>query len=171
MQGLGQPVYPAVGQGAEPWDSPQYIGPGPHNLPPLGQRPGAVGFIPAIGMPTPTSDGPIAPPPTHITDSFHDAKLAGEQVVAVPNGSSLSVLPEPAYKRNLLGFRNSSATATPNIFIAFGTNATANAFLRLTQNQMVLFDNAVPQDEVFAFADAVGAQLTLVVGNYNPDAP
>lgn len=162
--GIGQPVQ--LLSERLPWNSPQSLGPGsPHNLPPPMLRPGQRQFQPVQSAnPSATvGGGPAAP----IDDRYHYAEFNGEQVVAV-GVASVSVLTEPAVRRNTLMFRNSGAT---NLFIAFGTGATTSSILRLAANEMALFDMVVPQDEVFAISDAAGGQLTIAVGNYTPGAP
>lgn len=147
-----------------PFEHPQYIGPGPHNLPAPIARPGQRGFIPVAGLPP--GMAPPDTPPMPFDDKYRYATLSGESIVAV-GVASVQALQEPAVRRNLLGFRNSS-TGGQNIFIAFGANATTNSFLLLTPNQMVLFDTVVPQDEVYCVASAAGGQLTVAVSNYVP---
>ena len=59
----------------------------------------------------------------------------------------------------MLLLRNSSAAA--NIYVSFGTNASLASILRITPNTMILMDVVCPQNDVFAFADAVNGFLTL----------
>ena len=149
----------------EPWDHPQRINPGPHNLPPPGQRPALKPFVPLLPGPG-MLPGPALPPgpAAKVIDGADYPLLAGESVRAV-GLAAIVVVPSPTALRNMLGFRNSGAT---NITIAFGTQATANSWLFLTPNQMLLFDTRVPQDEVWALSDAAGGQLTCVSSNYTP---
>lgn len=153
----------------EPWQAPQYLPGAPHNLPPRMDRPGMRVFSPASlpgGLTPAPSDpgGPVAP----VFDKHHYADLNGEQVIAV-GVASVQVLAESSTKRNMLGFRNSSAGANV-IFIAFGSNATTQSWLRLAQNEMVLLDVVVPQDEVYAISDAAAGSLTVIAGSISYEA-
>lgn len=104
--------------------------------------------------------GPVA-----VNDAHRYANLRGEVVVSVPTtaGGSL-VLVAPDVRRNMLFIRNSSATA--NLYIAFGLQASTNSILYLTPNQMVLFDTVVPQDDIWAIADAASAQITIAFSTF-----
>lgn len=160
----GPPVY--LLSGRQPWESPQSLGDGaPHNLPPPIARPGLRTFQPVMDPGLPAPLGPPGPS-TPVDDKYRYAEFNGEQVVAVGVADVLALV-EPPQRRNLLMFRNSGAT---NLFIAFGSVATANSVLRLTSNQMVLFDTVVPQDEVHCISDVAGGQLTIAVSNYAPGA-
>lgn len=94
-------------------------------------------------------------------DAMDVAEFNGELVIPV-GIASISVLPESIGVRNVLGFRNSSAAAC-NIFLAFGGPASANSWLLLVQNTMVLLDQRPPQDEVFAICSTAAGQLTVVL--------
>lgn len=85
------------------------------------------------------------------------ALLNGSTPLAVPNGSSILVFGNPNTVRNMLGFRNASATA--NIYLEFGGTASLKSWIRLVPTQIMLLDTTIPQDEVFAFADADAALL------------
>lgn len=99
--------------------------------------------------------------PSDIFDESRYATLNGETTVPV-GVASVFVLAQPASLRNMLGFRNVSAAATSVILIAFGSPATLQSWLRLAQNEMILFDDTIPQDDIYAIcADAAG-RLTYV---------
>lgn len=98
--------------------------------------------------------------PIHIYDESQYARLNGKQVFNVNNGASTSILPEANQLRNFLGFRNASASA--NIYIDFGSQADLNGWLKLTAGQIVLLDRSIPQDAVYAYADAASAVLVVV---------
>ena len=136
-----------------PFSAPQTIPGSPHNLP--SDRPV---FRPFVGVSGPApSTGPLSGGGFEIVDLHHYASLI-TGLVAVGIVSAVSpFLTESGNRRNFLGFRNNSATA--NVFLDFGVNATAGSWLRLTPNQIVLFDAVVPQNDVYAFADAVGGSL------------
>lgn len=94
----------------------------------------------------------------HIRDPHHYASIISS-FADVPNGSSIQVLQETVGRRNFLFFRNNSATA--NIYVEFKKDATTNSVLRLEPNTMILFDVVVPQDDVYAYADAASAILSF----------
>lgn len=100
-------------------------------------------------------------PIAEIFDAARFAELNGEIYAPVDVTSAL-VLQGPASLRNMLGFRNSSTSATAIVYIAFGGAATLSSWLYLAQNQMILFDAVVPQDDVYAISNESAAQLTIV---------
>lgn len=162
--GVGQPV--RLLSEREPWQSPQGLGPGsPHVLPAPLMRPGQRTFAPAINAPY-TPPGVAGGPAVPMDDRYHYADMNGEQVVAV-GLASLMVLASPAFRRNILAFRNSGTT---NLFLCFGNDASQSSVFRLAPNVMILFDTVVPQDDVFCISDAAGGQLSIGVGNYTPGA-
>jgi len=157
----GDPVegFPPVGLLYDliPVDHPQYIPPSPHNLPPSRDRPAQrsnrfAGMLPSD---VPTS-GPSYSDPAPVREDHRYARLT-ESVATVGNAVSAIVLPEPTTRRNFLSFRNNSAAA--NIYVAFGRDASLQSVFRLTPNQILLFDTVVPQDDMYALADAAAAQL------------
>lgn len=98
--------------------------------------------------------------PTEVFDPHRYARLVGEQTIAVAIvAPGTRVLTEPDTRRNMLLLRNASATA--NVYVSFGNEASLNSPIILTPGQMVLFDTVVPQDDVFAFADAAAAFITV----------
>lgn len=102
---------------------------------------------------------------TLVFDEHRYARLGGGQSYVLSATDSTLVLPESDTLRNFLGFRNTSAAA--NVFIDFGNAATAaSAWLRLEPNQIVLLDTVVPQDTVFAIADAAPASLVVIFSTY-----
>lgn len=100
-------------------------------------------------------------PIVDVFDASRYAELNGE--ITVPVGvASVFVIAGPSSLRNFLGFRNVSAASTSIIYIAFGNVASVNSWLILQQNEMILFDDTIPQDDVYAIcADAAGS-LTVV---------
>jgi len=114
---------------------------------------------------------PFGEPGFNPADTFDESqwvRLNGEIVVAVPNGASILALPAPNQIRNFLGFRNSSAAA--NIFISYGGPASLNSWIRLTPNTILEQDTRIPQDEIFAFADAAAGFL-ICVQSSTPGSP
>lgn len=100
-------------------------------------------------------------PIAEVFDPARFAELSGE--ISAPVGvTSALVLIGPASLRNMLGFRNASASATAIVYVAFGGAATLNSWLYLAQNQMILFDAVVPQDDIYAISNEAGAKLTIV---------
>lgn len=146
------------------YDHPQELPGAPHRVPP---------GVPALSRSSPLFtdlESPQAPPTTPsapgdgdalpFRDPHHYASLFEQTNVPIPNAvGGLMVLAEPANKRNWIMLRNNSAAA--NIFIAFGQAATANSVIRLTPNTMMLMDVVVPQDDMFAFADAAAGFLSF----------
>ena len=130
----------------EPWDTPQRFEGSP-NAPISTQVAGLV-------LPKAPSL-PIAPQATAIYDKSRFPMIS-EQIVACPQNSNL-FLSAPANKRVMLLLRNVSAAA--NVFVSFGTQASANSILRLTPNTIILMDAVVPQNDLYSFADAANGFL------------
>lgn len=102
-------------------------------------------------------------------DESQWVKLNGEIVVAVPNGSSILVLPPPTEIRNYLGFRNNS-TAGTDLLISYGGPASLNSWMRITVGTIILHDVRIPQDEIYAYADGPGG-LIVCVQSMTPGNP
>jgi hypothetical protein len=128
-------------QDRQAWDSPQRLDGSPRNRPDGVTRPGAA----AGGL-----VGVTAP---HWYSNLIEG-VAPVGVVAVQPAALAQVAPGV---RNLLMLRNSGAT---NLFIGFGSPATANSTLRITSNTIVLFDTVVPQNDIWVLSDAAGGQLS-----------
>jgi len=102
--------------------------------------------------------------PVEIFDAHHYATINGSFVTAVTNAApGVLVLSQPDSLRNLMLIRNSSATA--NLYIEFGSQATVASALKLAPDQIALFDTVVPQDDVYALADAAGGQISIQFSN------
>lgn len=165
--GLGTPV--ALDTSGFPYgagvDDPNFIPGSPHNLPPSKDRPAYRQFVPAGGgLPVTPSSGvpealPMAPERATVYDPFHFARPT-EGTFPVGVASAVALL-ETATKRNYLMLRNSS-TGAQVIFIAFGGNASLDSALRLDVNEIAFLD-PVPQQDMYAIADAAGAQLSYSV--------
>lgn len=123
------------------------------HIPVLPRSPKSLRFRVAISN---ENGGPDATP---IFDEHHYARLNGELVINVPNGSSQLALPGPATLRNMLQFRNASASA--NVYISFGAVASLNSLLKLAAGDQILYDVVVPQDDVFVYGDAASAVLII----------
>lgn len=89
-----------------------------------------------------------------------------ESSANVSTTQSALILTTPQGRRNMLAFRNTSATA--NIYLGFGSAATTNNVFRITPNGMMLFDTVVPQDDIYVIADAVSATLSFAYSNITP---
>ncbi len=77
--------------------------------------------------------------------------------------TSRLIINRTAQRRNFLALRNSSPAAEI-LFVAFNTAATAGSWLRLTANQVVLFDTVVPQDDVHVVSDSATGQVSYGFG-------
>ena len=144
---IGDPMNPdpgVFGRGISPWESPGRLNAGPRVDPPGIVRP-KVSFPGKAGA-------------THVTASHWYANIIeGFVAVAQNSGKFLDV---PVTVRNMLFLRNASAAA--NIFIGFGNQAsTASSILRLTPNTIILFDTVVPQNDLYAIADAAAGFLAF----------
>lgn len=112
---------------------------------------------------------PVRPPPgspggaVEIFDPHHYATCNGDLVLAV-GVLNIVALTQPDGRRNLLMIRNSS-TGVQNLFVSFGNTASVNSTVRLTPNTMILFDVAVPQDDVNIVSDAAAAQVSISYSN------
>jgi hypothetical protein len=94
-----------------------------------------------------------------VQDPWRRGIVNGTIVAAVPQQSTL-VLSQSDVSRNFLIIRNTSTLA--NVYINFGNDANAGlSTLLLAPNGFVGFDVVVPQDDVFAIADAAGGQLSI----------
>ncbi len=113
------------------------------------------------GVPT-GQRGPNRPGVSEVYEPHRYATLNGSTNLAVAQTSAL-VLSSPTVRRNFLGFRNTSATA--NVFLEFGNDASQNSVFKLTPGTMILFDTVCPQDDVYAIADAVSAFLSVTYSN------
>ncbi len=135
----------------EPWDSPQYIPPSPHNLP---ARPD-----PAVDVTADFGRGE-----TLISEPYRYASIVA--LTFITSTTSIKFLDQPIGKRNLLGFRNVSTVAGQIIFIGFGRDATTQSWLRLTPGTIVLFDTVVPQDDLYAVCEAGTPVLSYIYSTF-----
>lgn len=123
------------------WDGPQRLDGSPRNLPNQTTRPGAA------------AGGLIGVTAPHWYSNLIEG-VAPAGVVATQPAALAQVAPGV---RNFLMFRNSGAT---NLFIGFGSPATANSTLRISANTVVLFDTVVPQNDIWVLSDAAGGRLS-----------
>lgn len=94
----------------------------------------------------PMEDSPPQIPPSHPY-----ANVA-QSATAVGTVSKL-IIPQSAARRNFLAVRNASPAAEV-IFVSFDVAATSLSWLRLSANQIALFDTVVPQDNVYVVSDS-----------------
>jgi hypothetical protein len=131
----------------EPWSNPQYTPNSPHNIP---RRELAQSTTPGVGESLSVREG------------FRYASLI--EVSLTIGTTSVKFLDQPIAKRNMLGFRN--ASSVQNIYISFNSDATLTTWLKITPGAMMLFDTVVPQDDLYAIADAANAVLTYVYSTF-----
>lgn len=157
------PVVPLGG--LTPWDQPQSLNQVPRD------------FVPAVGPIV--GRAPMAPPQfapgqqaadvQTIRDPHRYAILSGSARLNVGTTSGL-ILASPPTSRNFLVIRNVSAAA--NIFVDFGIAADITRTpIRLIPNAILIFDDVVPQDDVFAIADAAGGVVGISFSNVNYQVP
>ena len=135
-----------------PWESPLYIPGSPHNLP----------SRPEPGLQTTTRTSASADT-QNIREIYRYASVTSLSVTI--GTTSFKFLDQPIGKRNFLGFRNAS-TASQNIYIDFSSQATTGSWLLLAPGTTILFDTVVPQDDLYAIADAAGAQLAYAYSTF-----
>jgi hypothetical protein len=142
-------VYPpvSINDAVTPWGVPQHM-PGRSSVQ-AGQ-----GMLP--GSTSTPQPGDVDAQP--VRDPHHYASLVS-QYLPISNLTSAKIVDAPRGRRNLLMIRNSSVAA--NIFIDFGKEASLFSVLRLVPNQIILFDNVVPQDDVYALADVANGVLSF----------
>lgn len=163
------PVMPAVGLRSDlaPVDHPQYMPSSPHRLPPLGQRPPNRALSTLMAPPSAGSQAPQASVPTVAFEKHRYASVV-EGNVAVGLVSA-QFLQEPSTLRNFLGLRNASPGGGANIYIGFARDASSASWLVLVPGQVILFDVSVPQDDLYALADAAGGLLSYAFSTFSPE--
>ena len=153
---------PSYGQAAEfgptlsvlePWQSPQFLTPAPHNLP---KRTDPGTTTQSAGI---TQSGESLP----IRDSYRYASLVTASITV--GTSSIKFLDQPIGKRNFLGFRNAS-TAGQIIYIEFNSQATVGSWLAIPAGTLVVFDTVVQQDDLYAISSAAGGQLAYAYSTF-----
>ena len=143
-------LYPPVGylSPLEPWASPTFLPPSPHNLP-----------SETAGVSSDVEKSVI-----NVSESYRYASVIDVQITT--STTSVQFLDAPIGRRNLLGFRNNSSTAGENIFISYGRDATVNSWLRLTPGTIVLFDAVVPQDDLYCIAETGTPILSYIYSTF-----
>jgi hypothetical protein len=134
----------------KPWDVPGYMPPSPHNLP-------------VREVPQSTTTSVDFTGETLNTRSVY--QYASLVTVSITVGTtSVKFLDAPIGKRNMLGFRNASATQV--LYIDFNSQATTGSWLAIQPGILVLFDSVVPQDDLYVIADAAGATLAYAYSTF-----
>jgi hypothetical protein len=173
MSDLGTPVQ-WLGD-REPWASPQYIPPTPHNLsqvPFTRNLPKPISDVPPqFKLASPEQRAATTPSTTpsssiglvqDVRDSFKYAQIT---TVSLTIGTtSFKFLDQPIGKRNFLGFRNPSTTA--NIYIDFANQASVNSWLKLGPGGLVVFDNVVSQDDLYVVSDTASTPFAYAYSTY-----
>jgi len=168
MSDLGTPVQ-WLGD-REPWASPQYIPPTPHNLsqvPVTRNLPRPISDVPPqFRMATPEQRASTSPSTAGLVQDVRDSfKYASITTVSLTIGTtSFKFLDAPVGKRNFLGFRNPSTTAS--IYVDFANQASTNSWLLLTPGAIVLFDQVVSQDDLYVIASAAATPFAYAYSTY-----
>lgn len=143
------------------WRHPQYMPASPHRLPSL-----SPGFVLPSG--STSGNAPIlAPGPgsqTGILDPHHYAKIASGNIIASVLAAAPLFLAAPPGYRNFLLVRCPAANAG-NVYLDFNQPASANSPIKIEADQTYLFDEVVPQDDLYAFGDAAGQVLIFAYSN------
>ena len=155
----------------------QYIDPWPAVNPVMPSRPGGNAFTVGAGAGAAAS-GPIPNLPgvggsrvpvgsASIYDMCRFATLNGSKAFSIGTASSTPILDQSPSYRNFLHLRNASGTGGANLYVNFGDVAIADGTgiagsgFRLEPNEQLLFDSVVPQDDLYAIADAAGGLLVV----------
>jgi hypothetical protein len=169
MSDLGTPVQWL--SNLEPWANPQYIPPTPHNLsqvPLTRNLPKPISDVPPqFKLATPEQRASTTPSAAtglvqDVRDSFKYASIT--TVTLTIGTTSLKFLDAPIGKRNFLGFRNPSTSAS--IYIDFNSQASTNSWLVLTPGAIVLFDQVVSQDDLYVIASAAATPFAYAYSTY-----
>jgi len=142
----------------EPWGSAGGVDVGPWRAGRGYSAGGAISrALPGAGLGNQVSQNAVE---TFARDRY--VMFNGEQIYDVDN-VSIMVLPTAVNGwRTLLALRNSSLTAI-DIFIAFGVDATTASVFRFEQDEIMQWDTAVPQDDMYVIAASAGARISIAV--------
>lgn len=157
-----------------PVSSGPYLDAWPTVNSPQGNRPQRAQFGIGDGpMPVTASvsAGGAAVPPTSVSvyDLTQFVVVGRSKPFSVPQVSTL-IIDAPASYRNYLHLRNASGVGGANLYIEFGANAIADSAgiagsgIRLEPNEQILWDDKIPQDDLYAIADAAGGLLVVSFG-------
>lgn len=98
------------------------------------------------------------------------ALVNGSKVFSVGTTSTVSLIDQSTGWRVFLHIRNASGSGGANIYLNFGAVATidsagiAGSSFKLAPDEQILFDAAVPQDDMYAIADAAGGLISVSYG-------
>jgi len=134
-----------------PWSSPTYIPNAPHNLPKREQQ-----------TTSERSGVSFSGESVSVRNNYQYASLVTASITV--GTTSIKFLDQPIGKRNLLSFRNASATQT--LYIDFNSQATTGSWLALSAGALILFDAVVPQDDLYVISSASGGQLAYAYSTY-----
>lgn len=137
----------------EPWSSPSFIPPSPHNLP---KRNDPATTTQQSGV---YQAGEIV----SVRENYRYASLVTANLTV--GTTSIKFLDQPIGKRNFLSFRNASTTGQV-LYIDFNAQAGVNAWLALAAGTLVLFDTVVPQDDIYVISSAAGGQLAYAYSTF-----
>ena len=148
MQVIGPPV--SYLNNRQAWNVPGYLPPSPHNLP-VREVPGAT-----------TTSVDFTGETLNTRSVYQYASLV---TVSITVGTtSVKFLDAPIGKRNMLGFRNASATQV--LYIDFNSQATTGSWLAIQPGILVLFDSVVPQDDLYVISDTAGGTLAYAYSTF-----
>lgn len=103
----------------------------------------------------------LSVPPPRIVDGM---KYGSFQNAALVIGTtSQLVLPQPATRRIYFLLQNTHPTQ--NLYIAFGTPASAGIGVKIIPGGNFEFNNAVPQDDVYLIADGLVTTAIMLYAN------
>lgn len=159
--GIGRPV--ALESDLAAWRSPQFLPGSPHRLPGQVQRTNVPPLIYPGAAPGPTLPGSTPAPSTQVVDPHHYANVSSNAVPVTQNATQAPFLTAPSGKRNFLALRNPAAAGI--IFIDFGQSASANSTIAVGPGVTLLFDEVVPQDDLYCFANAAALTLSFAYSN------
>lgn len=162
---MNPPIFPPVEPlpTLDPWRVPQTLVARPREITPQAGPVVAARFL-GGGTGTAMPVDNAAP----IRDPHRYARLAGSAGFPVGTAAVLVLASPPTY-RNMLIVRNTGAS---NIYLDFGIEADATRSpIRLIPNAMLIFDDVVPQDDVFAVGDAAVGSIGISYSNVNYNAP
>lgn len=161
-------------RGGPPVSAGPFIDAWPTVNSPQGNRPDRAAFgvgsgpMPAMG--NVSAGGAYIPPDSASTyDLSQFVIVGGSKPFSVPQVSTLIVETPPSY-RTYLHLRNASGVGGANLYIEFGANAVADGAgiagsgIRLEPNEQILWDDKIPQDDLYAIADAAGGLLVVSFG-------
>lgn len=160
------PVFP--GPFLDPWSTVNQVDP---------RKPSPAAFTVGSGA-APAGPAPItnvsggsglAIPPAAVAiyDLARFAILNGSKPFTVAQTSVAPLVDQPPSWRSFLHFRNASGSGGANLYINFGDVAAidgsgiAGSGFKLAPDEQILFDAVVPQDDIYAIADAAGGLLVI----------